>query len=122
MSRDHRKLRAFQLVDELVIQIYRRTSEFPDEERFGLASQMRRAVVSAAANIVEGAARHSYRDYVHFLDIARASLREVGYLVDLARRLSYIGVEAGAALLSRYEESAAVLGGLIRSARRNLSP
>ena len=82
--RDHSRLRAFQLADELTVQVYRATHAFPKEEQFGLTSQMRRAAVSMASNIVEGCARKSEADYLHFLDMAYASAREVEYQVGLA--------------------------------------
>ena len=84
MSRDHRKLRAFELVDGLVIEIYKATARFPREEQFGLTSQIRRAAVSSAANIVEGCAREGEKEYLHFLSIAFGSLREVGYFLNLS--------------------------------------
>ena len=55
--RDHTKLRAFELADEVAILIYRVTRGFPREEIYGLTSQMRRAAISVASNIVEGCAR-----------------------------------------------------------------
>ena len=77
--RDHTKLRAFELADEVVLLIYRATREFPEEEIYGLTSQMRRAAVSVPSNIVEGCARESQAEYLRFLEIAFGSLRELHY-------------------------------------------
>jgi four helix bundle protein len=75
--RDHTKLRAYQLADELAVQVYRITASFPKSEIYGLTSQMRRAAVSVPSNIVEGCARESQVEYVRFLEIAFGSLREL---------------------------------------------
>lgn len=117
MSRDHRKLRAFELTDSLVISVYEHTRQFPREEQFGLTSQLRRAAVSSAANIVEGCARETTADYLHFLTMSLGSLRGSGYLIDLSSRLGYINGEAPAKLAGIYEEAARVLSGLISSLR-----
>jgi four helix bundle protein len=115
--RDHRKLKAFELADALVVSIYDETRAFPREELFGLTSQMRRAAVSVAANIVEGSAREGDAEYLHFLNMAFGSLREVGYYVDLAKRLRYLPPDVSDALNARYDETARVLSGLIHSLR-----
>lgn len=113
--RDHRKLKAFNLADALVTAVYEASRAFPREEAFGLTSQMRRAAVSVAANIVEGCAREGLNEYVNFLNMAFGSLRELGYYVGLSERLGYLSHQQSTELDHRYEETARVLSGLIKS-------
>ena len=118
--RDHTKLRAFELADRLALATYKCTAGFPREEQFGLTSQMRRAAVSTASNIVEGCGRDSRADYLRFLDIAFGSLRELEYQMTLAHRLGYLSdYEPLAALIA---ETSKVLAALIRSLRRPPKP
>jgi four helix bundle protein len=117
--RDHTKLRAFQLDDELVLLIYRTTSRFPKEEIYGLVSQMRRAAISVPSNIVEGCTRGSQVEYLRFLEIAFGSLRELHYQFDLAKRLGYFNKDDIDICESKILETEKVLGALIRSIRKN---
>src|SRR5690606_7048024 len=118
LMRDHTKLRAFELADGLALAVYKGTATFPREEMFGLTSQLRRAAVSIASNIVEGCARHSEADYLRFLDMAYGSAREVEYQLSLAHRLGFLPEDAHRDLASQATETSKVLNGLIRSLRR----
>jgi four helix bundle protein len=115
MPRDHRKLEAFGIADELAVLTYHATTSFPAEERFGLRSQLRRSAVSVAANLVEGSARESQRDYLRFVEIAFASARELTYLAGLSSRLGYIDGTSAAKLDELGRRVQAALAGLRRS-------
>ena len=116
--RDHTKLRAFELADEVVLLLYRVTKNFPKEELFGLTSQMRRAAVSVPSNIVEGCAHKGVADYCRFLSIAFGSLRELKYQVSLSKRLGFLSTENASVIEPKIEETEKVLNGLIRSLRK----
>jgi four helix bundle protein len=73
----------------LVIEVYRLTANFPNEEKFGLTSQMRRSAVSIPANIAEGFKRAGLKDKAHFYNISQASLEELRYYFILSRDLNY---------------------------------
>ena len=77
--RDHRRLRAFDLADQVALETYRLTKSFPKEEVYGLIAQLLRAAVSIPSNIVEGCARESRAEYLRFLEISFGSARELGY-------------------------------------------
>lgn len=83
-------MKAFELADALALSIYSATKNFPSTEQYGLTSQMRRAAVSVAWNIVEGCARHSEADYLRFLDMTYGSVRELQYQMSLAWRLEFL--------------------------------
>ena len=82
-------LKAWQKAHELALAVYHLSAALPEQERYGLCSQLRRAAVSAAANIAEGQQRGSQADFGHFLDIAAGSIAEVQYYLILARDLGY---------------------------------
>lgn len=117
MATDHRKLDAFNLADELTVRMYRNTASFPGSERYGLRSQLRRASVSIATNIVEGCARDSDREHARFFEIAFGSAREVTYLIELSTRLEFLESTPAAELHELARRTAAALAALRRSLR-----
>lgn len=116
--RNYKNLRAFELSDILAIEVYRHTRDFPNEERFGLTSQMRRCAVSVPSNIVEGSARSRHADYLRFLDMAYGSVCELEYQISLAKRLGFLENDKAAVLTDKCSETARVLNGLINSLRK----
>ena len=79
MVQDFRKLKAWEKAHELTLGIYRATNGFPDNERYGIVSQVRRACASIPTNIAEGCGRSSPNDLARFIDIALGSTNEVDY-------------------------------------------
>ena len=104
---------------DLSVEVYRLTRSFPSEERFGLTSLIRRAAVSVASNIAEGAGRGTRRDFIRFLNIARSSLAELETQIEVARRCelpaSYQAVDHLCLVVGQ------MLSGLIRSLSRRAS-
>ena len=107
---------------ELTEAVYKLTSGFPKEEIYGLTSQLRRACASIPANIAEGNARDSLKDYLRFLSIAIGSLPEVETFIDLSSRLKYCTKESAHPLLELIAEERKMLRGLQRSLRIKLDP
>ena len=88
--KDFRKLRVWERAHGLVLTIYRATESFPQSERFGLTSQIRRAAASIPTNIAEGCGRGSDLDTAHYFQIALGSASELSYELLLARDLGYL--------------------------------
>lgn len=97
----------------LVRQVYLVTDGMPEKERYGLQSQIRRAVTSIPSNIAEGAARGSKAEYVRFLQIARGFLMELDTQLWLGQDVGYLGYDDG--LRSAMESVLVKLNGLISS-------
>lgn len=89
-EKGYRQLRVWKEAHEFVVSIYKVTKTFPKEELYGLTSQVRRAAVSIPANIVEGHARSSKKEFRQFLYVANGSLVEVEYYLQLSKDLDYI--------------------------------
>ncbi len=90
MARDFKKIKAWQHADQLAVAIYCQTKDFPKEETYGITSQLRRAVISVAANIAEGTARGHKKEYLQFLYTARGSVAEIEYLLHISNQLEYL--------------------------------
>lgn len=84
----HEQLEVWQSSIELAIETHHLVATFGLENRIAYGDQLRRAAVSVAANIAEGAARRHRREYLQFVSVARASLAELHTLLTIAERLS----------------------------------
>lgn len=104
-------------IHALTIRLYGLTERFPARDRFGLASQLRRACVAAGSNIAEGDASNSNREFARYLDISKASMGEVDYQLFLARDLGYIGVAEYKALAEEVTAIRAMLVSLATAVR-----
>ena len=113
--RSYRELIVWQKSIDLTVRIYKLTSRFPFEERYGLTSQMRRAAASVPANIAEGQARRSTGEFLQMLGIARGSLAELETFLTLSERLGLIRSETCDSLLEDCAEINKMLVGLMRS-------
>jgi four helix bundle protein len=119
MVRDYKKIKAWQLADNLALVIYKATKNFPKSELWGITSQMRRAAVSVPANIIEGSARRYKNEYLQFLYTAIASLAELGYYIKFSKDIGYVNDAKFEELNSKYEETVKVIRGLIRYIERS---
>ena len=109
------QLEVWKRAHALVLDVYRITDAYPNCEKFGLVSQMRRAAVSVPANIAEGFKRRGVRDKNRFYNFAQGSLEELRYYFILSRDLSYIG--SLPPRTAGIEDVARMLNALLRSSR-----
>ena len=106
------ELKVWQRSHALVLEIYRLTTKFPADERFGVVAQLRRAALSVPTNIAEGSKREGREDYARFLNVAEGSLVEAEYLVMVSRDLGYLTAEIVAPILQEIREIAQMLHNL----------
>ena len=109
------KLKVWQMGMEISEKIYSFTKKFPDDEKFGLTSQMRRSAISIPANIAEGKGRFHNKEYLQFLYIARGSLYELMTQIKLAQRLKYVGEKESMDILKLCWDISGGTNGLINS-------
>lgn len=116
-----RDLEVWQRSHDLVKEVYKLSNSFPKCEKFRMVDQVCRAISSVAANIVEGQARQTTKEYVQFLYNARGSLEEARYFLLLAKDLHYISDSAYDNLESECVTISRMLNSLIRSLRRRIA-
>jgi four helix bundle protein len=120
MIKKFQDLLVWQKAHELVLEIYKQTTTFPQQEQFGIIQQLRRAAYSVPSNIAEGCERSSTKELIHFINIAKGSLGEVEYFILLSKDLGYLNSELYLALEMRCREVGKMLNGMINSLRNRL--
>lgn len=104
----------------LSLMIYAVTSTFPNAERYGLVSQMRRATVSIASNLAEGSGRSGKNEMRHFCSIAIGSASELEYQLMLAKDLAYVSIEQFNPVYEQVRSVLRLLNCFIKSLREDL--
>ena len=117
LIRDFKDLIVWQKSVDLAVDIYAMTRSFPEDEKFGLTSQLRRASVSISSNIAEGNGRPTSKDYLRFLGTSTGSLNEVRSLVVVSNKLDFFSEGDVAELESRSDEIGKMLASLRASLR-----
>jgi four helix bundle protein len=112
--RSYKELDAWKRAMDFVESTYLRTVDFPDQERYGLKAQMRRAAVSVPSNIAEGQARGTARFGLHFLRVAIGSIAELDTDIELARRLRFLTADAAQDLEVKLERVSQLVYGMRR--------
>jgi len=110
--RPHENLDDWKRAVDFTVKIYKCTEDFPKDERFGLTSQIRRASVSISANIAEGAARKSSKEFLNFLSIAQGSTSEISTELLIAFRLGFITEAVYLAVSNELDEIGRMITGL----------
>ena len=116
--KSHKDLDVWKEAIELAKTVYLVTQDYPKEEMFGLVSQMRRAGVSIASNIAEGAARQGNKEFLQFLYIAIGSASELDTQIEISKTTSMGDKEKLSALQDSVNRVARMIQGLIRSIKQ----
>ncbi len=117
--KSYRELEVWQQGMDLVVEVYRVSKAFPQDERWGLTSQVQRAATSVPANIAEGQGRVHRGDFVHHLSIARGSLMELETHLQIANRLGWLDDAEFDAIWAHCQDVGRLLNGLLRSLNSN---
>jgi four helix bundle protein len=117
--RDFKRLTVWQKAHRLALDVYRLTSGFPREERFGLTAQLRKSAASVPTNIAEGCGRSGEREFAHFVSIASGSASETEYHLLLAHDLGYLSAHQHQVADANVNEVKKMLGALHRKLTAN---
>lgn len=117
----YRSLKAWQAGMDVAEATYKLASNFPKQEAYGLTSQIQRAATSVPANIAEGHARETTKDFLRFLSIAQGSLAELETHLMLAQRFAYIDKNELEKILQLTDETGKIMRGLQRSLKTRLA-
>ena len=113
-ERPHAKLEVWKRSVKLVTEVYKFTGHYPQEERYGLVTQMRRSAVSIPSNIAEGVARKTTKEYIQFLYISKGSLSELDTQLEISKNLGYVNPTNYKGMIDELNEISRMLSGLIR--------
>jgi four helix bundle protein len=113
----HQQLEVWQESFQLVRELYIVTAEFPNSEKFGIISQIRRAAISVPTNISEGAGRQSKRELHHFLTVSMGSLSELDTLLLLAESIGYLNKDKLNEVTPKLERISKLLNGLMKKVK-----
>ena len=115
MKQLHHNLHVWKIAHQFALRVYSVTNDFPTSERYGIISQLRRAVISIPTNIVEGQSRGSSADFRRFLIIARGSTAEVIYLLEFSKGMSLLAPDLADRLMQEATHIRFTLNKLIKS-------
>ncbi len=113
VMQNYKKLKVWERSHKLCLKVYQLTSEFSEEEKYGIISQLRRATVSIPTKIAEGSGRSSNKDFNRFLQISLGSASEVEYIFYLSRELKFIREEQYLEIENNITEIKKMLSGLM---------
>ena len=119
MEKPHKKLDVWQAGMKTTGMVYKLTTKFPEEEKFGLVSQMRRAAISIPCNIAEGAARQGKKEFRNFLSMAQGSLSELDTQLEIAVELGYVSTQSVSEIDAQLLRIDKMLSRLIQSLTRS---
>ena len=117
--RPHEKLQTWKESVDLVLNVDKLHEPFPKEEKYGLTSQIRRSAVSIPANIAEGAARRSSKEFSYFVSTAQGSASELETELIVAHRLGYLSEMGFSKLIADLERIGRMITGLSRRLRQS---